>query len=515
MPDQVIAFLNLLFAQTGLAPLSFGNLVMIAIGAAIISIAAARRFEPFLLAGVGFSCIIANVSPLAAESSGLFHYAYLGLSQPIIPPLIFLGIGAMTDFSAVIAHPKLIVLGAGAQLGIFAALILAQSLGFTMQEAGAIGILGAADGPLAIFVTAKLAPHLLGPVSVVAYALTALMFMMQPRAMRWLAAASERRRAVTRLERIAFAIVIALIFSVLFPQVAPLMGMLMLGALLREVGPAARVSRAALAMTKILTIVLAVAIGSSMTADRFLTGETGQVILLAFVAFACGAASTVATARLMNLFLLKPMSPPIGSAHFAPAHMVKRGFKIVAQHETNNAVLVHHAMGPNLAGIFGAAISGAIILAALGAGQPTTGQIAPGAPESAFVFSALAFVVAIGATAGIGLVLAALPLLDRLGPVRAVKIRLRQKPARARGQGDAIPEAHVAVISATVAAMVGPHRIVHIEPINHGYGWQTEGRAAHHGSHALFHPGASQRQPENEGNRHGTEIQNHGRRASV
>ncbi len=360
MLDQVNAFLNVLLAQAGVTQLSFGNVVMIAVGAAMISIAVARRFEPFLLAGIGFACIIANVpvSPAGifggsaalsqAADGGLFHYAWLGIVQMIIPPLIFLGIGAMTDFGAVIANPKLIVLGAGAQLGIFAAFLLAKSLGFTMQEAGAIGILGAADGPLALFVTAKLAPHLLGPVSVVAYATTALMFMLQPRAMRLLTTAPERPRAVTKVQKIAFPIVIAIIFSVLFPQVAPLMTMLMLGNLLRKVGPAGRVSRAALGMTKVLTVVLAVAIGSSMAADTFLSVQTGQILLLALVAFACAAASTVATAKLMNLALAinTPNSSPTGSAHFAPAHMVKRGFKIVAQHETSNEILVHHAMGP-------------------------------------------------------------------------------------------------------------------------------------------------------------------------
>ena len=526
--DQVNAFLNVLLAQSGVTLMSFGNVVMIVIGAAMIAVAVAKRFEPLLLAGIGFACIIANLpgSPVGisggsaalsqAADGGLFHYAWLGIAQLVLPLLIFLCIGAMTDFGAVIANPKLIVLGAGAQLGIFAALILASSLGFTMPEAGAIGMLGAADGPIALFVTAKLAPHLLGPVAVVAYGSTALMFIMQPRAMRLLASAPERVRTVTKLEKIAFPIVIAIIFSVLFPQVAPLMAMLMLGNLLREVGPAGRVSRAALGMTKALTIILAVAIGSSMAADTFLTVQTGQILVLAPVAFACAAASTVATAKFMNLFLLKPISQPIASAHFAPAHMVKRGFKIVAQHETSNAILVHHAMGQNLAGVFGAAISGAIILAAFGGNAQPTGQIASGTPDNAFVFSVLAFLLAIVTTAGIGIILAALPVLDRLEPVRAVKIRLRAKSARARREADAIPEAHVAVISATVAAMIGHHRIVHIEPVNHGHGWQTEGRAAHHGSHTVFHPGASQRQPDNEGNRHnGTEIQNHSRRARV
>ena len=182
--------------------------------------------------------------------------------------------------------------------------------------------------------------------------------------------------------------------------------------------------------------------------------------------------------------------------------------------ETAAAVVVHHAMGPNMAGVFGAAISGAIILAAFGAGQPT-GQIALGAQENTLAFSAIAFLLAIGATAGIGLILAVFPVLDRLEPVRAVKFRLREKRARPRRDADAIPEVHVAIISAAISTMMGPHRIVHIEPLHHGLGWQAEGRSAHHGSHAIFHPGATQRQPEHEGNRHGTEIQNNSRRPRV
>jgi hypothetical protein len=215
----------------------------------------------------------------------------------------------------------------------------------------------------------------------------------------------------------------------------------------------------------------------------------------------------------MNLFLLKPMSP--ASAHFPPAHMVKRGFKIVSQHETSKTILVHHAMGQNLAGVFGAAISGAIILAAFGPSQPATGQTGLGLPDGALAFSALAFLLAIGATAVIALIIAAIALLDRLEPVRAVKIRLREKAARARREAGAIPDHHIAAISAALAATIGQHRIVHIEPAHNGLGWQNEGRAAHHGSHAIFHPGASQRQPDNQGNRHGTEIQNQSRRPRV
>ena len=465
MLDQVTAFLNVLIGQSGVTHMSFGNVVMIAIGAAMIAIAAAKRFEPFLLAGIGFACIIANVpgSPLAflggnaalsqAADGGLFHYAWLGIAQLIIPPLIFLGIGAMTDFGAVIAKPKLIVLGAGAQLGIFAALILANSLGFTMQEAGAIGILGAADGPIALFVTAKLAPHLLGPVAVVAYASTALIFMMQPRAMRLLTAGPERHRAVTKLEKIAFPIVIALIFSVLLPQIAPLMVMLMLGNLLREVGPTGRVSRAALGMTKVLTAVLAVAIGSSMAADSFLTAQTGQVIALAIAAFACAAASTVATAKLMNLFLLKPISPSIGRisrrrtwsnavSRLSPSTKpAMRSWSITPWGRTWQACLalpfrVRSSLRPSVEASQRRVktLSACRTTPLLSAHSPSSWQSAQRRHRAHS---------------------SALPLFDRLEPVRAVKIRFRKKPVRARGEAAAIPDGHVAAISAAVRRRSG------------------------------------------------------------
>jgi sodium ion-translocating decarboxylase beta subunit len=231
--EQVLPFLQALLEQTGAIHFSLGNLVMIAIGATMVYLAIAKHYEPLLLIGIGFSCIVANVpgppdepgGPAVSallyviKDGGLFHFAYEGVAKLIIPPLIFLGVGAMTDFGPMIANPRLVILGAGAHLGIFVALILAKMLGFTINEAGAIGIIGGADGPMAIFVTMKLAPHLLGPISVAAYSYMALMPMIQPPVMRLLTTKAERQiemaqlRKVSKLEKIAFPLVIAIIVN--------------------------------------------------------------------------------------------------------------------------------------------------------------------------------------------------------------------------------------------------------------------------------------------------------------
>ena len=253
MFDQVLSFSQALLAQTGVINITWQNMVMIALGAVMIYLAITKHYEPLLLIGIGFSCIVANVpgppddvpggqamSALlyVVKEGGLFHYAYEGVAKLIIPPLIFLGVGAMTDFGPMIANPKLVLLGAGAHLGIFVALVLAKMCGFTLAEAGAIGIIGGADGPMAIFVTIKLAPHLLGPVSVAAYSYMALMPMIQPPVMRLLTTKAERQismaqsRTVSQIEKIAFPVVIAIIVNLFFPPVAPLITMLMLGNLL-------------------------------------------------------------------------------------------------------------------------------------------------------------------------------------------------------------------------------------------------------------------------------------------
>jgi len=333
-----------------------------------------RRYEPLLLVGIGFSCIISNVpgSDLILPG-GLFHYAYQGVALLIVPPLIFFGVGAMTDFAPMIANPKLVILGAAAHLGIFVALIGAKLLGFSLAESGAIGIIGGADGPMAIFVTVKLAPHLLPQISVAAYSYMALMPLIQPPVMKLLTTKQERlirmkqSRQVTRLEKIAFPIVIGIIVNLFFPPVAPLITMLMLGNLFREVLVVDRLAKtAANDVMNIIIIILTLAIGSTMAADTFLTFKTIEIVFLGLVAFVFGTGSGVVGAKVLNLFLKEKINPLLGSAGIASVPIAARVSHNVALQDDPENYLIYHAMGPNLAGVFGTAISGGIMLALIG-----------------------------------------------------------------------------------------------------------------------------------------------------
>jgi carboxybiotin decarboxylase len=373
MIDQFFAFLGAMAGQTGLAHFWWGNVVMIAVGIAMIFLAVVKKYEPLLLVGIGFSCIISNVpgSDLTLPG-GLFHYAYEGVQLLILPPLIFFGVGAMTDFGPMIANPKLVILGAAAHLGIFVALIGAKLLGFTIYEAGAIGIIGGADGPMAIFMTIKLAPHLLPQISVAAYSYMALMPLIQPPVMKLLTSKSERRirmkqmRIVTRMERICFPIVIGVLVNLFLPPVAPLITMLMLGNLFKEVLVTERLAKAAAnEVMNIVIVVLTIAIGSTMSADRFLTGSTIEIVILGLIAFLFGTGSGVIGAKIMNLFLKEKINPLLGSAGIASVPIAARVAHMVALEEDRENYLIYHAMGPNLAGVFGTALSGGIMLALL------------------------------------------------------------------------------------------------------------------------------------------------------
>jgi oxaloacetate decarboxylase beta subunit len=307
------------------------------------------------------------------QPGGLFHYAYQGVALLIVPPLIFLGVGAMTDFGPMIASPWLVILGAAAHLGIFVALIGAKLLGFSLAEAGAIGIIGGADGPMAIFVTMKLAPHLLPQISVAAYSYMALMPLIQPPIMKLLTTKKERNiimekpRQVTRLEKIAFPIVIAVVVNLFFPPIAPLITMLMLGNLFKECLVVDRLAKtAANEIMNIITIVLTVAIGSTMNAEQFLTIKTLEIIALGLVAFMFGTGSGVVAAKLMNIVSGGKINPLIGSAGIASVPIAARVSHMVGNRENPQVFLIMHAMGPNLAGVFGTAISGGILLALLG-----------------------------------------------------------------------------------------------------------------------------------------------------
>ena len=358
MFDQMMSFVAAMGAQTGLAQIWWGNVVMIAIGIAMILLAVIKKYEPLLLVGIGFSCIISNVPGAdLVLPGGLFHYAYEGVQLLILPPLIFFGVGAMTDFGPMIANPKLVILGAAAHLGIFVALIGAKLLGFTIYEAGAIGIIGGADGPVAIFMTMKLAPHLLPQISVAAYSYMALMPLIQPPVMKLL---------TTRVERIAFPIIIGIVVNLLLPPVAPLITMLMLGNLFKEVLVTERLAKtAANEVMNVVIVMLTIAIGSTMSADRFLTGTTLEIILLGLVAFIFGTGSGVLGAKVMNLFLKEKINPLLGSAGIASVPIAARVAHMVALQDDRENFLIYHAMGPNLAGVFGTALSGGIMLALL------------------------------------------------------------------------------------------------------------------------------------------------------
>lgn len=373
MDSLMSTLLTELFHQTGLSALSFGNLIMIAAGLVLLYLGIVKKYEPFLLVGIGFSCIVANVPGSTLTSNGgLFWYAYQGVEKLILPPLIFLGVGAMTDFGPMIANPSLVILGAAAHLGIFVALIGANALGFNLGEAASIGIIGGADGPMAIYTTMKLAPHLLPQISVAAYSYMALMPLIQPPIMKLLTTKEERNimmkqpRYVSRLEKIAFPIVMAFIVNLFLPPVAPLITMLMLGNLLRECLAVTKLAETASnALLNVVTLVLTVAIGSTMAADTFLTGSTLLIILLGLVAFAFGTGSGVICARIMNRLSGGRINPLIGSAGIASVPIAARVSHLVGQQENRRIFLLMHAMGPNLAGVFGTAISGGIMLALL------------------------------------------------------------------------------------------------------------------------------------------------------
>ncbi|WP_297011498.1 sodium ion-translocating decarboxylase subunit beta [uncultured Dialister sp.] len=373
MDSLMSTLLTELFHQTGLSALSFGNLIMIAAGLVLLYLGIVKKYEPFLLVGIGFSCIVANVPGSTLTSNGgLFWYAYQDVEKLILPPLIFLGVGAMTDFGPMIANPSLVILGAAAHLGIFVALIGANAWGFNLGEAASIGIIGGADGPMAIYTTMKLAPHLLPQISVAAYSYMALMPLIQPPIMKLLTTKEERNimmkqpRYVSRLEKIAFPIVMAFIVNLFLPPVAPLITMLMLGNLLRECLAVTKLAETASnALLNVVTLVLTVAIGSTMAADTFLTGSTLLIILLGLVAFAFGTGSGVICARIMNRLSGGRINPLIGSAGIASVPIAARVSHLVGQQENRRIFLLMHAMGPNLAGVFGTAISGGIMLALL------------------------------------------------------------------------------------------------------------------------------------------------------
>lgn len=368
--DALKAMLN----STGLVHLSKGNVFLIIVGMILVYLAIHKKYEPFLLLPIGFACIVANLPGTGlTEADGLLSFFYMGVEKMIYPPLIFLGVGAMTDFGPMIANPSLMILGAFAHVGIFVAIIGAKLLGFTIFEAGAIGIIGGADGPMAIYVTQQLAPHLMAQISVAAYSYMALMPLIQPPVMKLLTTKKERNimmtqlRFVSKREKIVFSIAITVVIDLLLPPIAPLITMLMLGNLLKESGVVDRLAKTASGeFMNVITILLGLSIGSTMNAATFLQFKTLLIILLGLVAFVIGTAGGILGAKLLNKISGGKINPLIGSAGIASVPIAARVSHKVALEGNPYIFLIMHAMGPNLAGVFGTAIAGGIMLTLLG-----------------------------------------------------------------------------------------------------------------------------------------------------
>ncbi len=376
--------------STGFYGLTFGAILMIAISCLLLYLAIVRGFEPLLLVPIAFGVLLTNL-PFAKmmaepvmeitehgihtlEPGGLLYYLFQGDHLGIFPPLIFLGVGAMTDFGPLIANPKSLLLGAAAQFGIFVTFIGAIASGlFTAQEAASIAIIGGADGPTAIFLSSKLAPHLLGAIAIAAYSYMALVPIIQPPIMKFLTTKKERiikmkqMREVTKREKIIFPIIVTIIVSLIVPPAATLVGMLMLGNLFRECGVVGRLEDTAKnALINIITIFLGVTVGATATAEQFLKVETLAILALGITAFAIGTASGVLLAKLMNKVMDVEINPLIGSAGVSAVPMAARVSQVVGQKEEPSNFLLMHAMGPNVAGVIGSAVSAGVLLSLFG-----------------------------------------------------------------------------------------------------------------------------------------------------
>lgn len=368
-----------LWHSTGIYNLEPGQALMITVCAGLIFLAIRKGFEPLLLIPIGFGGILANI-PVAnmAEGAGILHLFYeVGLPTSVFPLLIFMGVGAMTDFGPMLANPKTLLLGAAAQFGIFGTLLGALALTaagipgmeFTMKEAASIAIIGGADGPTSIFVTSKLADHLLGPIAVAAYSYMALVPLIQPPIMRALTTPEERAivmqqlRPVSQAEKIVFPIVLCLLIGMLLPDAAPLVGMFAFGNLLREAGVVERLADTSRnALINIVTIFLGLTVGSKLSAEAFLQIKTLGILALGMVAFCGGTAAGVLMAKTMNLFSQNKINPLIGSAGVSAVPMAARVSNKVGLEANPQNFLLMHAMGPNVAGVIGSAVAAGVLL---------------------------------------------------------------------------------------------------------------------------------------------------------
>ncbi|MEH6367891.1 MAG: sodium ion-translocating decarboxylase subunit beta [Pseudomonas marincola] len=368
-----------LWQSTGLYHLEPGQALMIAICLGLIYLAIRKGFEPLLLIPIGFGGLLANI-PVAgmAEGNGILHLFYeIGLPTSVFPLLIFMGVGAMTDFGPMLANPKTLILGAAAQFGIFATLIGALAITamgipgmeFTLREAASIAIIGGADGPTSIFVTSKLAPDLLGPIAVAAYSYMALVPLIQPPIMRALTTKAERAivmkqlRPVSQVEKIVFPLVLCLLVGMLLPDAAPLVGMFAIGNLLREAGVVERLADTSRnALINVVTICLGLTVGSKLSAEAFLQLKTLGILLLGMVAFCGGTAAGVLMAKVMNMFSANKINPLIGSAGVSAVPMAARVSNRVGLEANPQNFLLMHAMGPNVAGVIGSAVAAGVLL---------------------------------------------------------------------------------------------------------------------------------------------------------
>ena len=404
--DAVVGIFN----GSGLSTLNWQNYVMIGISFILLYLAIKKQYEPLLLLPIAFGMLLVNLCPgiMAPQSTellteaqcaardiatsghatqvidgvtyyenptygGLLYYLYQGVKLGIYPPLIFLGIGCMTDFGPLISNPKSLILGAAAQIGIFVTFTGAIFLGFTAKEAGAIGIIGGADGPTAIFVTTKLAPHLLGSIAIAAYSYMALVPIIQPPIMKVLTTKKERSvvmeqlRPVSKLEKIMFPVIVVIIISIFLPDAAPLVGMLMLGNLFKESGVVERINKTAQnELMNIITIFLGTTVGATASGQNFLTFDTIKIIVLGLIAFCMGTAFGVLFGKIMYVATGGKVNPLIGSAGVSAVPMAARVSQKVGQQENPGNFLLMHAMGPNVAGVIGSAVAAGVLLNVVG-----------------------------------------------------------------------------------------------------------------------------------------------------
>ena len=372
--DNILEILQNLAGQTGFANLTWGNYLMIVVALVFLYLAIARGYEPLLLVPISFGMLLVNMYPPIMEEGGLLHFFFLLDEWAILPSLIFMGVGAMTDFGPLIANPKSFLLGAAAQLGIFAAYFFAIMLGFNGKAAAAISIIGGADGPTSIFLAAKLGQtDLMGPIAVAAYTYMSLVPIIQPPIMKLLTTEEERKikmeqlRPVSRLEKILFPIVVTIVVVLILPDTAPLLGMLMLGNLFRECGVVKQLAdHASNSLMYIVVILLGTSVGATTSAEAFLNLDTLKIVALGLIAFAIGTAGGVIFGKIMCKATGGKINPLIGSAGVSAVPMAARvSQKVGSQADPTNFLLMH-AMGPNVAGVIGTAVAAGVFMAIFG-----------------------------------------------------------------------------------------------------------------------------------------------------